>query len=79
MKILTYSLILIITVCSHSYADPSSDNTSSIEEMFKLMGVDKQMNGWFEAMLPMVNQMATQLQLNTDQVEQLKNIYRDWF
>ena len=43
------------------------------------MGMDKQLNGGFEAMLPMVDQIAAKLELNPEAKEELKNIYRDWF
>ncbi len=79
MKTLTYVLILILAVFSYSYAEIPSDKTSSIEKMFQLMGIEKQMKGGFEAMLPMVDQVASQLQLNAQEKEQLKDIYREWF
>ena len=37
------------------------------------------MTGGFEAMLPVIEQMASQLQLDDAAKEELKNIYRDWF
>jgi len=47
--------------------------------MFQITGMDKQMTGGFEAMLPVVNQLSAQLQLNSEEAEELKTIYRDWF
>jgi hypothetical protein len=37
------------------------------------------MLGGFEAMLPIINQLATQLHLNAEETVELKNIYRNWF
>lgn len=64
---------------SHSYAEISPDKSVAIQEMFRLMGVDKQMTGGFEAMLPIVDQLAARLLLNETEKEELKTIYRDWW
>jgi|TARA_B100001964_G_C13870141_1_gene438307 hypothetical protein len=47
--------------------------------MFQLIDIEGQMGGGFEAMLPIIDQMSSQLQLDAEEKEQLKNIYRDWF
>jgi len=47
--------------------------------MFQLVGIERQMGGGFEAMLPIIDQMSSGLQLDAKEKEQLKNIYRDWF
>lgn len=57
----------------------SAKGSSSIEEMFSVMGIDNQLNGGFEALLPVVDQLANRFQLNIEAKEELKNIYRDWF
>ncbi|MEZ9997556.1 DUF2059 domain-containing protein [Vibrio lentus] len=43
------------------------------------MDVDKQMLGGFEAMLPIVNQISGKLELNSQETDQLKDLYKDWF
>ena len=43
------------------------------------MGIDKQMTGGFDAILPVVDQLASQLQLDANGKEELKTIYRDWW
>ena len=70
------TLLLILTNPSH--ADVPKKN-ASIEKMFSVMGIDRQLKGGFEAMLPIVDQISSQLELNKDEKEELKNIYRDWF
>jgi len=47
--------------------------------MFQLMDIEGQLAGGFEAMLPIIDQMSSGLQLDAKEKEQLKNIYRDWF
>ena len=47
--------------------------------MFQLIDMEEQMAGGFEAMLPIIDQMSSQLQLDAKEKEQLENIYRDWF
>ena len=43
------------------------------------MGMEQQMKSGYEAMLPLVDQQAAQLNLNPSAKEELKNIYRSWF
>ncbi|ASF14568.1 DUF2059 domain-containing protein [Shewanella xiamenensis] len=50
-----------------------------IDEMFRVMSIDKQMAGGFEAMLPIVDQIATNYKLDNKAKEELKGIYRAWF
>ncbi len=79
MKKLTCFVVLVLSFIAYpSYADSSKKNTS-IEKMFTIMGIDQQLNGGFEAMLPAVDQLASQLQLDVNANEELKNIYRSWF
>jgi len=79
MKKLSIFLVLILSfVVNISYANPSN-KTTSIEKMFRVMGIDKQMHGGFEAMLPIVDQLSAKLKLDVNAKEELKNIYRNWF
>jgi hypothetical protein len=50
-----------------------------IDEMFRVMCMDKQMEGGFEAMLPMIEQMTVQFKLDNEGKEELKGIFRVWF
>jgi hypothetical protein len=79
MRALTCSIIIVLTLFAHSYAETTPDKTSAIQETFSLMGIDKQMTGGFDAMLPIVDQLASQLQLDAKGKEELKTIYRDWW
>ncbi|MEM7377463.1 MAG: DUF2059 domain-containing protein [Pseudomonadota bacterium] len=71
------ALVLVLLVAPAHAAD--GDKTALIERMFTVMGLDRQMNGGFEAMLPVVENMAAQLELNATEKEELKDIYRAWF
>lgn len=72
-QILIIPLMLLLLVSS-SYAA-----TASIDKMFEVMEMDKQFNSGFEAMLPMIDQMAVQLKLDSAAKEELLSIYRIWF
>jgi len=50
-----------------------------IDEMFRVMSMDKQLTGGFEAMLPIVNQITMQNKLDENAKEELKSIFRSWF
>jgi hypothetical protein len=53
--------------------------TESVEKMFKVMDMEKQFNGGFEAMLPVIDQMSVNFKLDANGKEELRNIYRAWF
>ena len=69
--ILSFIFLFLATNCYSS--------NESVEEMFQIMEMDKQLNGGFEAMLPVINQMANRFKLDVEEKEQLTNIYRAWF
>jgi hypothetical protein len=50
-----------------------------VDEMFKVMSMDKQMAGGFEAMLPVIDQMTVKFKLDSEGKEELKGIFRSWF
>ncbi len=52
---------------------------TAVDEMFRVMSMDKQMAGGFEAMLPVVEQMAANFKLDSQGKEELKGIFRTWF
>ncbi|MCT8872167.1 hypothetical protein [Shewanella xiamenensis] len=58
---------------------PVVAQVAPIDEMFRVMSIDKQMAGGFEAMLPIVDQIATNYKLDNKAKEELKGIYRAWF
>ncbi|CAK3801733.1 MULTISPECIES: DUF2059 domain-containing protein [Vibrio] len=72
------SLFLSISIFSVAQANETVEFETA-QELLTVMEVDKQMLGGFEAMLPIVNQLADKLKLNAQETEELKGIYRDWF
>jgi uncharacterized protein len=50
-----------------------------IDEMFRVMSMDKQMAGGFEAMLPLIDQMTATYQLNNEGKEEFKGVLMAWF
>ena len=51
----------------------------SVDKMFRVMEMDKQLTGGFEAMLPVVDQMAAKFKLDAAAKGELTDIYRTWF
>lgn len=49
------------------------------EELLEVMGAKDQMLGGFEAMLPVIDNMAVQFQLDAAAKAELREIYRSWF
>ena len=52
---------------------------SPVDEMFRVMSMDKQITGGFEAMLPVIDQMTAQFKLDAQGKEELRGIFRIWF
>ena len=79
MKRMFLVLAATLTLISLANAQIPAEKVAETEKMFELMGIDKQLKGGFEAMLPVVDQLAQQYQLTPDQKEEMKNIYRAWW
>lgn len=77
-KLLSVSVFLLAILTFPAQAEVGS-KIVSVEKMFAIIGIDEQFNGAFEAMLPTVDQLAARLDLDSDEKEELKNIYRAWF
>jgi len=58
---------------------PTIAQEKPIDEMFRVLSIDKQMEGGFEAMLPALDQMAARFKLNAEGKAELKEIFRTWF
>lgn len=58
---------------------PIAGHADDVDELMTVMQVEKQMLGGFEAMLPMIDQLALQLSLNEEEKKELLDIYRTWF
>jgi hypothetical protein len=78
-KLFCVVLINLSLVALPVHAAGDSSNDSSVERLFAIMGTDKQMNAGFEAMLPLVDQQATQMNLGPAARQELRKIYSDWF
>jgi len=62
-----------------TFAAPTLAQETPIDEMFRVMSMDKQMAGGFEAMMPMIDQIAVKSKLDNEGKEELKEIFRAWF
>lgn len=70
-------LILPLVLLTLSPITIASD--APIDEMFRVMSMDKQLTGGFEAMLPVIEQLTLQHKLDENANEELKGIFRSWF
>ena len=52
---------------------------TAVDEMFRVMYMDKQITGGFEAMLPVVDQMTAQFNLDSQGKDEIREIFRTWF
>ncbi|HCH5323781.1 TPA: DUF2059 domain-containing protein [Vibrio parahaemolyticus] len=77
MKFL-WKFIVIVLLAANPISAIATDQDAA-ERLLKVMKVEKQLSGGFEAMTPMIDQLANSLQLNKSETEELVNIYRDWF
>ncbi|MCL1046087.1 DUF2059 domain-containing protein [Shewanella electrodiphila] len=71
--------VLILPLLFMTFSAPVMAEEAAIDKMFKVMNMDTQMNGGFEAMLPVIDQMSAQFQLNEAGKAELKQIFRTWF
>lgn len=74
---LTLLFALVALVISHAHAAPASQKT--IQKMFSVMNMDQQFVGGLEAMMPIIDDMAKNLNLSPSETEELRQIYRDWY
>ncbi len=50
-----------------------------VDELFKVMSIETQLASGFEAMLPMIEQIAADLKLDNEGKAELIDIFRTWF
>ena len=80
MKILPAIIIIsLVMLAPPIFAADAPAQNSSIEKLFSVMGMDQQMKSGFDAMLPLVDQQAAQLNLSPSAKQELRDIYRNWF
>ena len=70
---------LILPLFFFTLSAPTMAQEKPIDKMFRVMSIDKQMEDGFEAMLPMIDQMAFKFKLDSEGKEELKGIFRAWF
>lgn len=58
---------------------PTMAQETPVDEMFRVMSMEKQMAGGFEAMLPVIDQMTAEFKLDSEGKEELRDIFRTWF
>ena len=71
--------VLILPLMFLTLSTQTIAQETAVDEMFRVMSMDKQMAGGFEAMLPVVEQMAANFKLDSQGKEELKGIFRTWF
>ena len=50
-----------------------------VAELFAVMGLEQQVSGGFDAMMPVIDQVSINLSLNSEEKQELMGIYKDWF
>jgi hypothetical protein len=71
--------ILVIPLIAFILTAPTMAQETPVDKMFRVMAMDKQFAGGFEAMMPMIDQMSVRFKLNSEAKEELKDIFRSWF
>jgi len=70
---------LILPLMFFTLSAPIMAQESPVDEMFRVMSMDKQMIGGFEAMLPVIDQMTAKFSLDNEGKKELREIFRTWF
>ena len=71
--------IVVALLVAGPISGMAADKQEVVDRLLAVMKVEKQLSGGFEAMTPIIEQLANNLQLNATGKEELVNIYRDWF
>jgi len=70
---------LILPLMAFTLSATTMAEEAPIDQLFSVMSMEKQMSGGFEAMMPMIDQMAVKFKLDNEGKEELKSIFRSWF
>lgn len=70
--LILFSLLLFLTTPSYSQEEP-------IDKLFEAMAIESQFNVAFEAMLPMIDQLAINNELGESERDRLIDLFRDWY
>ena len=71
--------LLLLPLLLMGLAGQAYSSNDSVDKMFDVMDMERQMTGGFEAMLPLIDQMSAQFGLDATGKEELTTIYRTWF
>jgi len=63
----------------NTWAAENQEHREITAELMEVMQVETQIKAGFDAMLPMINQIAQQMKLDQAGTEELIQIYRNWF
>jgi len=72
---------LLVSTLTFSFlsAAPSEAALQAAEQLAETMGLKKQMETGFDAMLPIVEQQSAQLQLSESEAKEFLKAYKAWF
>lgn len=70
---------LILSLILLTLSMPSLAQKAPIDEMFRVMSIERQMIADFEATLPLIDQMTDQFELDAKGYDELREIFRVWF
>jgi len=71
--------VIILPLMFFTLSPLAMAKKAPIDEMFRVMAMDKQITGGFDAMLPVIDQMTNQLKLDAKGKDELREIFRSWF
>jgi hypothetical protein len=60
-------------------AEPSAESLAAAQKLADTINLKEQMDAGFAAMMPMVDQLSTKLQLDAAGKAELIQLYKDWF
>lgn len=60
-------------------AEPSAESLAAAKKLADTINLKEQMDAGFAAMMPMVDQLSTKLQLDAAGKAELIQLYKDWF
>lgn len=80
MKLLKATfLAAFILPAAMLHAEPTAENLAAAKKLADTINLKEQMDAGFAAMMPMVDQLSAQLQLDAAGKTELVQLYKDWF
>ena len=71
--------LLLLPLMLFILAAPTAAQETPIDKMFRVMSMEEQMAGGFEAVLPLINQLTVKFNLNSEGKKELEEVLRTWF